>query len=324
MNILIVGGAGYIGSHMSRMLERSGHKAVVYDNLSSGHRESVKEFSFIHGCLGDKETVKAAVETNSIDAVMHFAAHIEVGESVEKPSKYYINNFCKVVNLLDQIIECGVKHFIFSSTAAVYGDAKNNSPLTEHDPLLPINPYGKSKLMLENLLKDYEKAYGLRYTVFRYFNASGADDSGDIGESHNPETHLIPLVLKAASGERESIKIFGTDYNTPDGTCVRDYLHVNDIANAHLLGLSRMIFDDVSDVFNLGSGNGFSVREIINTAVNITGVPIQQVEAERREGDPAVLIADSSKAENILGWRPAYRLDKIIETAWNWEKNRKF
>lgn len=324
MNILVIGGAGYIGSHMCRWLKKSGHNAVVYDNFSSGHPEAVKGFPVVNGCLGDRVTVKSAIEKHQIQAVMHFAAYIEVGESVINPSKYYKNNLCKVVDLLDQMIESGVKYFIFSSTAAVYGNPAGNSGLMETDRCMPINPYGRSKLMVEELLRDYEKAYGLKSTVFRYFNASGADDSVDIGESHNPETHLIPLVLKVASGERDSIKIFGTDYKTPDGTCIRDYIHVNDIAEAHLLGLIKMTEDNVSGTFNLGSGEGFSVKSIIDTAEAITGVQIKKIETGRRDGDPAILIADAAKAVKILDWKQKYNLHRIIETAWHWEKARKY
>ena len=323
MNILVVGGAGYIGSHMCRKLKSAGHNAVVYDNLSSGHREAVREFHVIEGCLGDKDKIKDTFQQYDIEVVMHFAAHIEVGESVINPSKYYDNNFCRVVRLLDQIIESGIKYFIFSSTAAVYGNSSDCSMLNENIPCVPINPYGKSKYMVESLLSDYNKAYGLQYTIFRYFNASGADDEGDIGESHNPETHLIPLILKVANGERDSIKIFGTDYNTPDGTCIRDYIHVNDIAEGHKLGLMRMVNKNISDIFNLGSGNGFSVREIIDMVEKTTCIKIKQIETSRRDGDPPILVADSRKATEILGWKPLYNLEKIISTAWQWEKNRK-
>ncbi len=323
MNILVIGGAGYIGSHMCRRLKSAGHKVTVYDNLSSGHKYAVKDFTLVEGCLGDKKKLKHTFQTYKIEAIMHFAAHIEVAESVINPSKYYENNFCRVVSLLDQIIESDIKNFVFSSTAAVYGNHMMNISLKEDTPCIPINPYGKSKLMVENLLSDYNKAYGLNYTVFRYFKASGADDNTDIGENHKPETHLIPLVLKTAKGEREAIKIFGTDYNTPDGTCIRDYIHVNDIADAHILGLSRMVTEKVSETFNLGNGNGFSVREIIDTAERITGVKIKQLETCRREGDCDILIANCNKAMKILEWKPNYNLSKIISSAWEWEKKLK-
>lgn len=321
MNILVIGGAGYIGSHTCRRLKNAGHEVIVYDNLSSGHREFVKDFLLIEGCLGDRQRIKYALENYCIDAVMHFAAHIEVGESVANPSKYYHNNYCRVLNLLDQMIESKVNHFVFSSTAAVYGRVSVNTVINENTPCLPINPYGNSKLMVEHTLSDYEKAYDLKYTVFRYFNASGADENGGIGESHHPETHLIPLILKTAKGDRDSIQIFGTDYETPDGTCIRDYIHVNDIAEGHLLGLNRMMSEKISDTFNLGNGLGFSVKEIIDTAKTITGKKIKQLETGKRLGDPAVLIADSSKAQRILGWNPAYNLEKIIATAWKWENS---
>ena len=254
---------------------------------------------------------------------MHFAAFIEVGESVKEPSKYYHNNVAQVLNLLDAMVENNIKYFIFSSTAATFGEPIHNS-IAENHPQLPINPYGNTKLMVEKMLADFDTAYGLKSTVLRYFNASGADDSGTIGESHSPETHLIPLVLQVAAGKRPAIKVFGTDYPTPDGTCIRDYVHVNDLARAHILALEKMVKENKSDHFNLGSGSGFSVAEIIKEAKKITAVDFKVELAPRRAGDPAVLIADSSKAQKLLGWQPEYSLSRIIETAWKWEQNRQY
>ena len=292
-NILVIGGAGYIGSHMVRMLAKQGYNPVVFDNLSKGHREAVANYPFELGDLGDKARLTEVFKKYGIEAVMHFAAFAEVGESVKEPSKYYHNNVAKVLDLLDALVE-------------------------------NINPYGNTKLMVEKILADFDTAYGLKATALRYFNASGADDSGEIGESHNPETHLIPIVLQAAAGKRASIKMFGTDYPTPDGTCVRDYVHVNDLARAHILALEKMFKDNVSERFNLGSGNGFSVAEIVKEAKRITGIDFTVEKAPRRDGDPAVLVADSAKAERILGWKPQYNLTRIIETAWNWEQHRKY
>lgn len=318
--ILVVGGAGYIGSHQVKMLDEKGYNVIVYDNLSTGYQDLVTVDSFIEADLADKNKLREVFSNNKIDAVMHFAAFIEVGESVRNPAKYYRNNVVNVLNLLDVILEYDVKYFIFSSTAAIYGEP-DEVPIKEEHNKRPINPYGKSKLMVEQILEDYDKAYGLKYTCFRYFNASGADESGEIGEKHNPETHLIPLVLKTALGERDSIYIFGTDYDTNDGTCIRDYVHVNDLARAHIKGLERLFAGENSEVFNLGSGQGYSVREIIDKAKEITGIDFTVIEAERREGDPAVLIADSSKAKEILGWKPEYSLYDIIKTAWKWHES---
>ena len=322
-NILVIGGAGYIGSHVVRMLAHKGYKPVVLDNLSKGHREAVANHPFVLGDLSDKALLARTFKDYHIDAVMHFAAFIEVGESVKEPSKYYHNNVAGVLNLLDALVENSVRYFVFSSTAATFGEPVRER-LDETHPQVPINPYGNTKLMVEKMLADFDTAYGLKATALRYFNASGADDSGEIGESHTPETHLIPLVLQAASGKRASIKVFGTDYPTPDGTCVRDYVHVNDLANAHILALEKMFKDNVSERFNLGSGSGFSVAELIQKAKAVTGIDFKVETAPRRAGDPAVLVADSTKAQRVLGWRPQYDLRQIIETAWNWEQHRKF
>ena len=322
-NILVIGGAGYIGSHTVKMLAAKGYNPVVFDNLSKGHREAVANHPFELGDLGDKARLTEVFKKYAIDGVMHFAAFIEVGESVKEPSKYYHNNVAQVLNLLDAMVENNVKYFVFSSTAATFGEPVRDK-IDENHPQNPINPYGNTKLMVEKMLADFDTAYGLKSTALRYFNASGADDSGEIGESHSPETHLIPLVLQAAAGKRPCIKVFGTDYSTPDGTCVRDYVHVNDLAHAHILALEKMMKDNQSERFNLGSGSGFSVAELIKTAKQITGIDFKVETAPRRAGDPAVLVADSAKAQHVLGWKPTYNLQRIIQTAWNWEQHRKY
>ena len=283
----------------------------------------MENYPFELADLGDKTRLTQVFQKYHIDAVMHFAAFIEVGESVQHPAKYYHNNVAQVLNLLEALVENHIHYFIFSSTAATFGEPK--TPLIDENHVQkPINPYGNTKLMVEKMLTDFDTAYGLKSTVLRYFNASGADDSGLIGESHTPETHLIPLVLQAAAGKRPSIKVFGTDYPTPDGTCIRDYVHVNDLARAHILALEKMFKDNQSERFNLGSGSGFSVAELIKEAKKITGIDFKVETAPRRAGDPAVLVADSQKAQKILGWKPEYTLTRIIETAWNWEKNRRY
>lgn len=322
-NILVIGGAGYIGSHTVKMLAAKGYNPVVFDNLSKGHRKAVSAYPFEEGDLGDKARLAEVFQKHHIDAVMHFAAFIEVGESVKEPSKYYHNNVSKVLNLLDSMVENNVKYFVFSSTAATFGEPVKEK-IDETHPQLPINPYGNTKLMVEKMLADFDEAYGLKSTTLRYFNASGADDSGEIGESHDPESHLIPIVLQAAAGKRPSIKMFGDDYPTPDGTCVRDYVHVNDLARAHILALEKMFRDNTSERFNLGSGNGYSVAELVKEAKRITGIDFKVEVAPRRAGDPAVLVADSTKAQTVLGWKPEYTLTRIIETAWKWEQNRQY
>ena len=322
-NILVIGGAGYIGSHVVKMLARQGYAPVVLDNLSKGHREAVAPYPFVLGDLNDKALLARTLKQYRIDGVMHFAAFIEVGESVQNPSKYYHNNVAGVLDLLDALVENDVRYFVFSSTAATFGEPVRER-IDETHPQNPINPYGNTKLMVEKMLADFDTAYGLKATALRYFNASGADDSGEIGESHTPETHLIPLVLQAAAGKRPSIKVFGDDYPTPDGTCVRDYVHVNDLARAHILALEKMFKDKVSERFNLGSGSGFSVAQLIAEAKAVTGVDFKVETVARRAGDPAVLVADSTKARKVLGWAPEYDLRRIIETAWVWERGRKF
>ncbi|MEN4018880.1 MAG: UDP-glucose 4-epimerase GalE [Methanobacterium sp.] len=318
--ILIVGGAGYIGSHLNKEISKKGYKTVVFDNLSYGYEKFVKWGIFERGDLGDIEDIRRVFKKYRIEAVMHFAAFTYVGESVEDPQKYYMNNVKNTLNLLQVMLEENVKYFVFSSTCATYGNPAR-IPITENHPQNPINPYGKSKLIVEEILKDYSDAYGLKYASLRYFNAAGADPDCEIGEMHDPETHLIPLVLDAASSKREDIKIFGTDYDTSDGTCIRDYIHVTDLADAHILALEYLQKGGKSDIFNLGNGNGFSVKEVIETAREITGKPIKEVEVERRPGDPPVLIGSSKKAMEILKWKPKYHdLSRIIETAWKWHK----
>lgn len=320
--ILIVGGAGYIGSHVNMELNRKGYETVVFDNLIHGHREHVKCGEFILGDLHDMEQIRLVFQNYSIDAVMHFAAFAYVGESVVNPEKYYVNNVINTLNLLRVMKEYDVNKFIFSSTCATYG-IPTELPITEKHIQNPINPYGQSKLMIEKILKDFDKAYGLKYVSLRYFNAAGADISTEIGELHNPETHLIPLVLDAAIGRRDNIQIYGTDYNTTDGTCIRDYIHVIDLANAHILALEYLLSKKKSDVFNLGNGNGYSVREVVGTARAITCKEIKIVESARRPGDAAILIGSAQKAQEVLGWKPKFfDLNIIIETAWNWHVKR--
>lgn len=316
--ILIVGGAGYIGSHVNKLLNFYGYKTVVFDNLIYGHREFVKWGEFVLGDLSNKEQLRLCFRKYPIVAVMHFAAFAYVGESVIDPAKYYINNVSNTLNLLEVMREFGVQYFIFSSTCATYGIPKE-IPITEQHPQNPINPYGKSKLMIEQILKDYDNAYGIKHINLRYFNAAGADPDCEIGECHEPETHLIPLALEVAAGRKDYIEIFGTDYDTPDGTCIRDYIHVNDLAIAHILALEYLLKENKSDSFNLGSEKGFSVREVIETVRKVTGKDIKVVESERRAGDPPVLVASSQKAKEILKWSPQFdRLETIIETAWKW------
>ena len=322
-NILVIGGAGYIGSHTVKMLASKGYNPVILDNLSKGHKEAVQGYPFELADLGDKARLAETFKKYNIEAVMHFAAFAEVGESVKEPSKYYHNNVAKVLDLLDAMVENNIHYFVFSSTAATFGEPIKPT-INEQHPQLPINPYGNTKLMVEKMLADFDVAYGLKATALRYFNASGADDSGEIGESHDPESHLIPIVLQAAAGKRPCIKMFGNDYPTPDGTCVRDYIHVNDLARAHILALEKMVKDNVSERFNLGSGSGFSVKELVDEARKITGINFKAEVAPRRPGDPAILVADSTKAQQVLGWKPEYNLTRIIQTAWNWEQHRKY
>jgi UDP-glucose 4-epimerase len=320
--ILITGGAGYIGSHANKALNNKGQETVVYDNLSRGHRELAKWGHFVHGDLADREFLRLCFRTYRIEAVMHYGAFCCVGESVTHPSEYYRNNVANIINLLDAMVEYSVKYFVFSSSCTTYGNPLQ-IPITEDHPQQPINPYGKTKLMVEQILKDYDEAYGIRHVCLRYFNAAGADPEGEIGEWHEPEPHLIPLVLKVATGQCDHVKIYGTDYGTPDGTCIRDYIHVNDLAAGHLLAIKYFQSGAPSNAFNLGNGNGFSVREVIHAVERVTGKSIKIVEAERRSGDPLILVGSSNKARQILNWRPEYPdINEIIKTAWLWHLSR--
>lgn len=321
-HILVTGGAGYIGSHVVRTLIEEGYNVTVLDNLINGHRRSVHQSAAFHQIdLGNVKRLRSFFDKHSFDAVMHFAAFIEAGISMRKPAEFFENNCINGFNLLNEMLRHGIKSFVFSSTAAVYGNPVDNF-ITEDHPLKPVNHYGRTKLMFERLLTMYEKSYGLSSVALRYFNASGADPSGEIGEDHAPETHLIPLVLQTALGLREYISIFGNDYNTPDGTCIRDYIHVNDLADAHVLALKKTLSDKVSEVFNLGNGKGFSVKEVIEAAKLVTGKKIPVKTAERREGDPPKLVADSTKAKSVLGWSPKYQsIKSIVESAWKWHQD---
>lgn len=319
MKILVVGGAGYIGSHMVKQLALTNNEVITLDNLSCGYKDAVKYGELVVGDLGDAAVLDQLFGKHKFDAVMHFAAFIEVGESVTNPAKYYRNNVSNTQVLLDAMVKHDINHFIFSSTAAIFGEPKY-TPIDESHPQNPINPYGRSKLMVEHMLEDYDKAYGLKSTCMRYFNAAGADPDGELGERHNPESHLVPLILQAASGRREDIKIFGQDYATDDGTCVRDYVHINDLCEAHSLALARMQKTGNSARYNLGNGKGFSVQEVIDTAKQVSAKDFKVITTDRRAGDPAILVADSTLARQELGWQPKFdQLETIIETAWQWE-----
>ena len=321
MNVLVTGGAGYIGSHTVKALKEAGHYVVVFDDLSTGHRESVAGVPFVQGDVTRREDLLDALKRYSIDAVMHFAAKSLVGESMQDPAKYYVNNVAGGVTLLEALREAGVGTIIFSSTAAVYGEPES-IPIPEEHPLRPTSVYGRTKLMFEQMLEDYRRVYGLRYAALRYFNAAGADPGGQIGEDHDPETHLIPIVLQAALGQREAVTIFGTDYDTPDGTCIRDYIHVTDLADAHVLALEALKAGGPGGVYNLGNGNGFSVRQVIEAAERVVGAKIPVKEGDRRPGDPAVLVASSARAQRELGWKPRFTdLDEIVRTAWQWHRS---
>ena len=320
--ILVVGGAGYIGSHMVLDLIHAGHEVVVLDNLTRGHRDLLVGGTFVEGDLGDAKLLDSIFSQHRIAAVMHFAAFSLVGESVSKPLDYYRNNVAKTVELLAAMARHGINNFIFSSTAATYGEPRKMEPLREDSPCLPTNPYGATKLAVERMLADTTAAGDFRYVSLRYFNAAGAEPSGRVGERHNPETHLIPLVLQVATGERESIQLYGTDYPTPDGTCIRDYVHVCDLTQAHLLALEHLLKGGGSAVYNLGNNKGHSVREVVEMARRITNHSIPVIETGRRSGDPAFLVADSNKIRRELGWQPRYEnLGTIIETAWNWHRH---
>ena len=318
--VLVVGGAGYIGSHMVKDLVEAGHDVVCLDNFSTGHKDLTGNQRVIQGDLGDSKVLGDLFSAYKIHAVMHFAAFSLVGESVEDPLKYYHNNIGQTIELLDVMIRNEVKTFIFSSSAAVYGEPLE-VPIVEDHPCKPTNPYGATKIALEHLLESCGHAYGLKYAALRYFNAAGADPSATIGERHDPESHLIPLVLKVATAQRDHIKVFGTDYPTPDGTCIRDYVHVNDLTKAHLLALEALYEGAENEVYNLGSSTGYSVREVVDVARKVTGHAIPAVDSERRHGDPAVLIASSEKIRQDLGWKPKYEdLTNIVQTAWAWHQ----
>ena len=320
MNILVVGGAGYIGSHMIRLLAKFGHQVTVLDNLSTGFKKAVTVGQLIVGEMADQSLVESILREQKIDAVMHFAACALVGESVVAPAKYYQNNVVATLSLLAAMRNCDVGKIVFSSSCATYG-IPETVPISESTPQNPVNPYGFTKLVIERALDDYAQAYGLGFAALRYFNAAGASPSGDIGEDHDPESHLIPIVLQVALGQRESVSIFGNDWPTKDGTCVRDYIHVDDLGDAHLRALDRLESGKAIKV-NLGTGVGYSVRQIIDTCREVTGHEIPAVNGDRRPGDPPELVADASLAESKLGWKPKYTSPKpIIETAWNWHQS---
>lgn len=319
MVVLVVGGAGYVGSHASRVLRSHGHEALIYDNLSTGHARLTAGFELITGDVADTPKITAALRR--VHAVMHFAAYAYVGESVENPRKYFQNNVEAALALLNACVDCGVRKFIFSSTCAVYG-VPLKVPITEDNPRVPINPYGVTKLFFENALEAYDRAYGLRFASLRYFNAAGADESGEIGEMHQPETHLIPLALDAAVGARPELDIFSDDYPTPDGTCLRDYVHVNDLAEAHVAALHYLEQNSESIAVNLGSGTGTSVKEILDAVEKVSGRRVPRRIVPRRPGDPPALVADPSRAESVLHWKAQRSLEQIVATAWKWKQNQ--
>ena len=320
MRILIVGGAGYIGSHMVKHLGDAGHDVFVFDNLSTGFADAILRGQFIKGDLADQKLVRTILREHAIEAVFHFASSIQVGESTIDPAQYYRNNVINTINLVDAMRSAQVNRLIFSSTAAVYGEP-HTIPIPETHRRSPINPYGRTKAMVEDILSDYHKAYGLQSFSLRYFNAAGADPAGEIGERHDPETHLIPLILQVASGRRASIAVFGRDYQTPDGTCIRDYIHVNDLAAAHESALHYLVDHGGCHACNLGTGQGYSVQQVIDAVKRLTGCTIKIEDRSRRDGDPAALIADPSQANAKLAWTPKLSdLVTIIDHAWQWEK----
>jgi len=316
----VVGGAGYIGSHAARALRQRGYETVIYDNLSTGHAQLAAGFELIQGDLAD--TAKLSMALRGVDAVMHFAAHAYVGESVENPRKYFQNNVEAGLALLNTCLDCGVRKFIFSSTCAVYG-VPLQIPISEDSARLPINPYGVSKLFFERALEAYDQAYGLRWASLRYFNAAGADEDGVIGEMHHPETHLIPLALEAAMGARPELEVFGADYSTPDGTCVRDYIHVNDLAEGHVAALQYLQSEERSLAVNLGTGRGTSVKEILEAVEKVTGSKVPKRVVPRRSGDPPALVADPRRAESLLHWKAKRSLEQMVSTAWKWMRRRR-
>lgn len=320
MNVLVCGGAGYIGSNMTALLAREGHEPVVFDNLSKGHKSAIGKTELIQGDLSDFNLLTETLRKYSIEAVMHFAAFIEVGESVQEPLKYYRNNLCCTVTLLSAMEAVGVEKFVFSSTAAVYGIPKV-VPITEDSPTEPINPYGQTKLAVERMCHDQSQTGKLAYASLRYFNACGAGNRCRLGEDHRPESHLIPLTIQAAMGRRSEIRIYGTNYETPDGTCLRDYIHIDDLCRAHLLALDKL--DQTREmVYNLGNEKSYSVREVIETVKKVSGRDFQVVEADQRAGDPPILIADATKAKNELNWKiEKPELEEMVATAWEWHYN---
>ena len=324
MHILVCGGAGYIGSHMVKMLDNKGYNVTTFDNLSTGHQEAVKWGAFVKGDLLNQNDLKNLFESRKIDAVMHFSERSLVGESVSDPALYYRNNVVGTFNLLEEMRRSGVDRFVFSSSAATYGNPV--TPLIdENHPVSPINPYGRTKLMVEQMLSDYFPAFSISSVCLRYFNAAGADPDGEIGESHTPESHLIPNVLKAVPGTGNKLRVFGSDYNTADGTCVRDYIHINDLCLAHLNALDFMAHNTGANVFNLGNGKGFSILEIIKAAEAVTNIEIPFDYADRREGDPPTLVADSRLAQKKLGWTAQFTdVEEIIRTAWKWHRNQQY
>jgi len=319
LSVLVIGGAGYIGCHAAHALKRHGYDVIIYDNLSTGHASLAEGFELVVGDISD--TVKLPALLRRVDSVMHFAAHAYVGESVSNPRKYFQNNLVAGLSLLNSVLDSKVRKFIFSSTCAVYGNPAK-IPVAEETPRLPVNPYGVSKLAFEYALEAYDRAYGLRFVSFRYFNASGADESGQIGEIHDPETHLIPAAFEAIHGERAVLEIYGEDYATPDGTCVRDYIHVNDLAEAHVLGLEHLDGGKSAEL-NLGTGKGNSVLEVISTIERISGREVPKRVSPRRPGDPPELVADPRRAEKLLSWKATRSLEDIVSTAWKWSQNRR-
>ena len=314
--ILVVGGAGFIGSHMMKTLVKAGHEPVAFDNLSTGHADAVIYGELVEGDLANTHQIKDLLTNGRFDVVMHFASNIEVGESVTNPRKYYTNNVTNTLNLIHAMMDQGLNHLIFSSSAAVYG-IPEYTPIDEDHPCRPINPYGKTKHMIESVLSDYRDAYGFASTALRYFNAAGADPDGEIGERHEPESHLIPLVIQAALGQRPDIKIYGTDYDTRDGTCIRDYVHVTDLCDAHLLAMDQLLGGSRGSIYNLGNGEGFSVSEVIETVKKISRIDFVVTDTGRRVGDPAVLIADASRAKADLDWQPTFgSIEVIVNDAW--------
>ncbi len=319
--ILVTGGAGYIGSHTVRELRERGMDVVVYDNLSTGHIESIGDTPFVKGDLFDVDLLRKTFRDYGVDSVIHFAAYSLVGESMTNPAKYYHNNVAGTLSLLDAMIAENVKYLVFSSSAATYGDC-GDGLITEESPQNPTSVYGQTKLMMEQFMQDYDKAYGMKYVALRYFNAAGAHVSGEIGEAHNPESHLIPIILQVANGKRDHIGIFGDDYPTPDGTCIRDYIHITDLADAHIKALEYLKNGGKSTHYNLGNGNGFSVKEVIDTVEKVTGIEIKREITARRPGDPASLVASSDKIKKELGWKPKFdTLDSIVASAWKWHNS---